>query len=170
MRLTVLGVLVTACAASPSEPVRSRAPGDAPAPAAHATAVSAATAGEAASGSAGAEAVSPEAEAPCPAADHGPHCVWIATRPPNAFRANLVAKKLTKQGYAAFGDGDRIIVHATDEQLRSLLGADVSHERRAASSSDGTRCVAAVGPDHRLPASIRGEVGDFIVDDPTCEL
>ncbi len=109
-------------------------------------------------------------EAPCPAPDHGPHCMWMTTRPPNAFRASHVAKKLTKQGFTAFGDGDRIIVHASDDQLRTLLGTDIRHERRERSSGTGSRCLAVVGPEARLHQSIRGEVSEFILDDPTCEM
>ncbi len=77
---------------------------------------------------------------------------------------------MKKDGFDAIQDGDRIIVHANDAELAKLFGSETTHELRPASSSDRTVCVAVLGEDAKLPAKYRGEVGDFVLDDPTCEL
>jgi hypothetical protein len=109
-------------------------------------------------------------EPSCPRPDHGAHCVWMATTPPNPFRAKHVAKKLKADGFDAVADGDRIIVHADDNQLKRLFGVEIPHERRAASSSNRMRCMATVPDGAQLDARYRGEVGEVLLDDPSCEL
>ena len=112
----------------------------------------------------------PSGERTCPAPDHGSHCLWMATRPPNPVRARHVAKRMKADGFDAIVDGDRIIVRAGDDQLATLFGVAVGHELRAASSSDRQVCVAALPEAARLSPRYAGEVGDFVLDDPTCEL
>jgi len=109
-------------------------------------------------------------ERACPAPEHGAHCLWIATQPPNPFRAKHVTARLKKDGFEAIADGDRIIVHAADDALSKLFEANVEHGLRAASSSDHMRCVAVLPDGARLASRYAGEVGDYVLDDPTCEL
>jgi hypothetical protein len=106
----------------------------------------------------------------CPAPEHGTHCLWIATAPPNPFRAKHVTARLKKDGFEATADGDRIIVVADDAALEKLFEAKVEHGLSAASSSNRMRCVATLPAGTRLAQRYRGEVGDFVLDDPTCEL
>jgi hypothetical protein len=94
----------------------------------------------------------------------------MATKPPNPFRAKHVAKKLAADGFDAIADGDRIIVHADDTQLKRLFGVEVPHERRAASSSNRMRCIAALPDGAMLDPRYRGEVGEVLLDYPSCEL
>lgn len=112
----------------------------------------------------------PAVDRTCPAPDHGSHCLWMATRPPNPVRAQHVAKRMKADGFDAIADGDRIIVRAGDDQLAKLFGVAVGHELRAASSSDRQVCVAALPEAARLSPRYAGEVGDFVLDDPTCEM
>ena len=107
----------------------------------------------------------PEAAKPaCPAPEHEKHCLWLATAPPNPFRAKHVTRRLVKDGFSAEADGDRIIVRATDAELERLFETAPSHTR------EDDRCVAALADGARLAARYAGEVGDFVLDDPTCEL
>lgn len=122
-------------------------------------------------GAAATEVTEPAASSkPCPPPDHGAHCLWIATRPPNPFRAKHVSARLKKDGFEASVDGDRIIVLADDAALEKLFESKVEHGLQAASSSDRMNCVARLPDGARLASRYRGEVGDFVLDDPTCEL
>lgn len=111
-----------------------------------------------------------EKPAECPAPEHAPHCLWMATNPPNPKRAEHVAKKMKADGYPAEADGDRIVVHLDDEQLKRLFGGEISHVKQAASSSDRMHCVAAIPEGKKVDARYRGEVGEVLLDDPACEL
>lgn len=139
---------------APAEPAAAPVPVTEPAPVASALPAPAPTAGEPA----------------CPAPEHPPHCLWIATRPANPVRARHVARRLQKDGYQAEADGDRIIVHLSDAELTRLFGAAPGHAPVAASASDRTICVATLPETARLDAAYAGEAGDFVLDDPTCEL
>jgi hypothetical protein len=121
-------------------------------------------------GTTGPDAPEPTAQRPCPPPDHGAHCLWIATRPPNPFRAKHVSARLKKDGFEASADGDRIIVLADDAALGKLFETEVEHGLQPASSSDRMSCVAKLPEDARIASRYRGEVGDFVLDDPTCEL
>jgi hypothetical protein len=118
---------------------------------------------------AGVEQEEPKSEE-CPAPEHGAHCLWMATNPPNPKRADHVAKKMKADGFPAEADGDRIVVHLDDAQLKRLFGGEISHEKQAASSSDHMRCVATIPDGRKLDARYRGEVGEVMLDDPACEL
>lgn len=109
-------------------------------------------------------------EPSCPAPEHAPHCLWMATNPPNPNRAKHVAKRMSADGYAAVADGDRIVVHLDDEHLGRLFGGEIGHEPHAASSDHRMRCVAAIPAGRKLDARYRGEVGEVMLDDPACEL
>jgi hypothetical protein len=112
----------------------------------------------------------PDEEDSCPATEHAPHCLWMATNPPNPNRAKHVAKRMIADGYEAAADGDRIVVHLDDAHLGRLFGGEIGHEKQAASSDDRLRCVARVPEGTKLDARYRREVGEVLLDDPACEL
>ncbi len=126
-----------------------------------------------ATGPAGALSAAPQGDggsAPCPAPGHAPHCLWLPTRPPNKFRARLVAKRLASEGYRAVADSDRVIVRLDDDAIAKLFGVAPEHARRPAGASLPARCVAALPEGAALPPRYSGLVGAPLLDDPACDL
>ena len=72
--------------------------------------------------------------------------------------------------FGRVADGDRIIVHASDEQLEKLFDTAPEHRLLEKSSGPGKSCVAAMPDGAKLSSRYAGEVGDWILDDPTCEM